>query len=361
LLDSLEEERKGGLTIDIIQTPFESKKYRYTIIDCPGHREFIKKMLTGVSQADAAVLVLSAKEGVEDQTRQHAFLAKTLGIGQLVVAINKMDLVHYQGDVFAETCRIIDGILESIGFRNVPKVPISAFNGDNVFETSQNMRWYNGTTLIDTLDNIVKPVRLPSEKPLRGCIQDVYKVDEKEIVVCRVETGTLKVGRTVCFSPSGKSGIVRTIEMLGSQLEKSMPGDSVGLVMDGVQDVERGEVLSYPENPAKKAKSFTAEVIMFSEIGIKNGETHIVRVGTAEKKCRASEILTEIDPVSLTVLARSPDTLRGGYVGEVSFSPLEPLSIEKHSDFPSLGRFVIEGKKGPIGAGIVLDVKRDRF
>jgi len=360
ILDSLEEERKGGLTIDIMQTPFKSKKYFYTIIDCPGHREFIKKMLTGASQADAAVLVVSAIEGIQDQTRQHTFLIKTLGIKQLVVAVNKMDQVKYQKSVFDETCQILDGILEHMNFENVPKVPISALNGDNVFAKSQNMKWYNGSTLIDTLDDIVKPVQLPFNKPLRGCVQDVYKLENNEMVICKIETGRLEAGKTVYFSPSRKRGTVKAIEMFGSQLEKAMPGDSVGLILNKVQDIQRGEVVSYPENPAKTAKSFVAEIILFSETEIKNGDVHTIRCGTAEKKCKVEEILTEIDPVNLTTLATSPKTLRRGNVGEVKFSPLEPLSIEKHSEFPPLGRFVIEGRKGSVGAGIVLNVEWDR-
>ncbi len=361
LLDSLEEERKGGLTIDIMQTPFKSKRYLYTIIDCPGHREFIKKMLTGASQADAAVLVVSAKEGIEAQTKQHAFLVKTLGINQLVVAINKMDLVEYQESVFAETCQILERILKPMGFANVVKVPISAFNGDNVFAKSQNMKWYNGLTLIDTLDGTVKPVQLPLNKPLRGCVQDVYKLENNEIFVCKIATGVLEAGKTVYFSPSGKKGTVKTIEMFGSQLEKAMPSDSVGLIINEVQDIQRGEVISYPETPAKKAKSFIAEIILFSDTEIKNGDVNTIRCGTAERKCKVEEILSEIDPVNLTVSATSPETLKGGSVGEVKFSPLEPLSMEKHSDFPPLGRFVIEGKKGPLGAGIVLNVEYDKL
>jgi len=360
LLDCLEEERKGGLTIDIVQTPFKSKKYSYTIIDCPGHREFIKKMLTGASQADAAVLVVSAKEGIEDQTKQHAFLVKTLGISQLVVAINKMDQVEYQESVFAKTCQTLDEILDTMGFERVPKVPISAFNGDNVFAKSQNMKWYEGLTLIDMLDQTVKPIQLPVNKPLRACVQDLYRQKTKEIVVCKIETGTLEPGKTVIFSPSEKKGSVKAIEMFGSQFEKAMPGDSVGLNIEGIGDIQRGEVISYPENQANKAKRFTAEVILFSDTGIQNGDVHTIRCGTAEKKCMVEEILTEIDPINLTTLATSPKILNGGGVGEVRFSPLEPLSIEKHSEFPQLGRFVIEGKKGPVGAGIVLNVEWDR-
>lgn len=360
LLDTLEEERKGGLTIDIMQTPFQTKKYLYTIIDCPGHREFIKKMLTGASQADAAVLVVSAKEGIEDQTRQHAFLVKTLGMRQLVVAINKMDLVEYQESVFNETCQVIDEILKFMGFEKIPKVPISAFNGDNVFTKSQNMKWYNGLTLIETLDNVVKPPQLPSDKPLRGCIQDVYKMRNKEIIACKIETGTLEVGNSIYFSPSGKKGTVKSIEVFGNPREKSVPGDSVGLIINGVQDVQRGEVISSPENRAEKARSFTAEIILFSGTEINNDDVQTIRCGTAEKKCKVEEILKEIDPVNLNILAVSPETLNGGNVGEVKFSPLEPLSIEKHSDFPPLGRFVILGRKGPVGAGIVLNVEWDK-
>jgi len=361
LLDSLEEERKGGLTIDIMQTPFKSKKYFYTIIDCPGHREFIKKMLTGASQADSAVLVVSAKEGIEDQTKQHAFLAKTLGISQLVVAINKMDQVGYQENVFTKTCQTLNDILKSIGFENVVKVPISAFNGDNVYTKSQSMKWYNGLTLIETLDSTVKPVQLPLNKPLRGCVQDLYKQENKEIIICKIETGTLEVGKTVYVSPSAKKGTVKAIEMFGSQLEKAKPGDSVGIIINGVQHVQRGEVISYPGNPADKAKSFIAKIILFSDAEIKNGDVHTIRCGTAERKCKINEILREIDPVNLTVSTASPKVLREGSVGDVKFSPLEPLSLEKHSDFPQLGRFVIEGKKGPVGAGIVLEVELDNI
>lgn len=357
LLDSLEEERKGGLTIDIIQTPFKSRKYQYTIIDCPGHREFIKKMLTGASQADAAVLVVSAKEGVEDQTKQHTFLVKTLGIRQLVVAINKMDQLGYSQTVYAETCKIIDKILTTMGYANVPKVPISALNGDNVFTTSQNMKWYNGSTLIETLDQTVKPIHLPFDKPLRACVQDIYKQETGETVVCKIETGTLETGRTVLFSPSGKKGTVKAIEMFGNRPEKALPGDSVGLIIEGVGDIERGEVISYPENPAKEAKGFTAELILFTDTEIRTGEVHSVRVGTAEKKCKIDEILNEIDPLNLTIKESHPLVLKGGQVGEAKFSPMEPLCLEKHSEFPPLGRFVIEGKKGPIGAGIVSNVE----
>jgi elongation factor 1-alpha len=353
LLDSLEEERQGGLTIDIVQTPFKSKKYFYTIIDCPGHREFIKKMFTGASQADASVLVVSAKEGIEDQTKQHAFLIKTLGIRQLVVAVNKMDESNYEETKFQEMLEKLKPILASLGYADTPIVPISALKGENVFSKSHKMPWYAGPSLIETLDDHVSPPEAPIKKPLRACVQDVYKQGTDKTIVCKIVTGTLEVGKTVSFLPSGKVGKVKAIEMFGNKPEKAMPGDSVGLIIEGIGDVERGEVMSYPENPAKIAKTFTAEIILFTDTEIKTGEVHTIRVGTAEKKCRIDQIINEIDPLNLTIIASSPNIMKGGGVGEVKFSAMEPLCLEKHSDFPPLGRFVIEGKKGPIGAGIV--------
>jgi elongation factor 1-alpha len=354
LLDSLEEERQGGLTIDITQMPFRSKKYFYSIIDCPGHKEFIKKMFTGASQADAAVLVVSAKEGIEDQTKQHAFLIKTLGIRQIVVVVNKMDESNYDEKKFQEMLKKMKPILTSLGYAEAPIVPISALEGENVFSKSHKMSWYAGPSLIETLDEHVSTPQAPINKPLRACVQDVYKQDTNETIVCKIVTGTLFPGKTVGFLPSGKTGKVKAIEMFGTTPEKALPGDSVGIIVEGiVGGVERGEVMSYPENPAKVAKTFTAEIILFTDTEIRTGEVQTIRVGTAEKKCRIDWIINEIDPLNLTIIDSSPKIMQGGGVGEVKFSALEPFCIEKHSDFPPLGRFVIEGKKGPIGAGIV--------
>jgi len=357
LLDSLEEERKGGLTIDIMHTPFKSKRYLYTIIDCPGHKEFIEKMLTGASQADAAVLVVSTKEGIQDQTRQHAFLIKTLGIKQLVVAINKMDSVAYEESQYQETCNKLNRILQSLGYRDVPFIPISAMEGDNVFTRTEKMHWYKGSTLIKTLDESVVPHTMPLNKPLRGVIQDIYPSDNgQKIFACKIETGTLEAGRTVVFNPSGKNGLLKKILVFGSEVTKAEPGDSVGLIIDGVTDIERGEVLSYPQNQPQKVKNFVAEVILFSGIQITNGDVLTIRYGTAEKKCRVKRILKEIDPVKLTINSKAPEMLGSEAVGELELQALEPISLETYSAFPELGRFVIEGKKGTVAAGIVLKI-----
>jgi len=355
LLDTLEEERRGGLTIDIMQTPFKTKKHLYTIIDCPGHREFIKKMFTGASQADAAVLVVSAKEGIQDQTKQHAFLIETLGIQQLIVAVNKMDDANYREAKFEEICDKLVPILTSLGYKNAPIVPLSALTGENVFKKSREMPWHRGSSLIDTLDKTVKSSLPPVDKPLRACVQDVYEIDGKKIVVCKILTGTLAEGKVVSFDPSGEQGLVRKIEMFGKEIGEAGPGDSVGLIINELREAKRGEVISYPQNRAKTAKSFVAEVILFSDIEIRNNEILTLRCGTAEQECRVHKVLERIDPVNLTVAAKFPEALKDGDVGKLVLSPLEPMCIEKYSEFPELGRFVVEGKKGTEAAGIVLD------
>ncbi|MCD6530415.1 GTP-binding protein [Candidatus Bathyarchaeota archaeon] len=359
LLDSLEEERRGGLTIDIMQTPFKSKKRLYTIIDCPGHREFIKKMLTGASQADAAVLVVSARDGVQDQTRQHVFLIKTLGIKQLVVAVNKMDEVDYDEAFYQRTCGQLKPVLRRLGYHNVTVVPVSALKGDNVYRKSERMKWYEGLTLIETLDEKIVPPSLPSNKPLRGVVQDVYPYEDgRQVIVCKIETGVLKPKKQVVFNPSGKTGRLEEVLAFGKVIGKAEPGESVGLIVEGVDTVERGEVLSYAEDQPVKVRSFVAEVILFSDIQIREGDEVTIRYGTAEKKCRVQRILNEIDPVNLTVKAENPEVLKNQAVGEIEFIADEPLCLERYSDIPELGRFVIEGAKGAEAAGIVLEINR---
>lgn len=357
LLDTLEEERKGGLTIDIMQTPFKTKKYLYIIIDCPGHKEFIKNMITGASQADAAILVVSAKEGIQDQTRQHAFLVKVLGINQLIVAVNKMDQVDCDEGRFKEVSEELEEALKSLGYKKAPIVPVSALNGDNIFKKSEKMRWYDGLTLTETLDKTIRPSTPPVNKPLRGCVQDIYELEKGKIVICKIESGVLESGKTVVFKPSKERGIVKKIEIFGKEVRRAEPGDSVGLIIDGIKEIKRGEVVSYLKEPAKLIKSFIAETILFSNIEIRNNDVLTIRYGTAEKKCKVERILEKIDPINLSLQEKSPNVLKDGDVGKVTFSSLEPISLEKYSEIPQLGRFVIEGKRGAAAAGIVLEVK----
>lgn len=358
LLDSLEEERKGGLTIDIMHTPFKTKKHLYTIIDCPGHKEFIKNMITGASQADAAVLVISAKEGIEDQTKQHAYLVKTLGIKQLVVAVNKMDEINYDQTIFKEILERLNRFLDSLDYKNVPTIPLSALRGDNVFKKSRKMAWYDGTTFIDALDQNITPPALPTDKPLRGFVQDVYDTDKGKIIICKIETGSIETGKDLFFSPSTQKGLIKKIELFGKEVDRAEPGDSVELSVGGVDQIRRGEVISYPQNKAEIIQSFTAQIIVLTDIQIENNDVLKIRYGTAERKCKVQEILEKMDPINLTIQQKLHGGLKDGDIARVKFSTLDPTCLEKYSEIPQLGRFVVEGKKGTAAAGIVLKVNK---
>jgi len=356
ILDSLEEERTGGLTIDIMQTPFRSSRYFYTIIDCPGHEEFIRKMLTGASQADAAILVVSAKEGIEPQTKEHLFLIKTLGINQLIVAVNKMDMIGFNKGLFKEFSENLGEVLSSLGYSNTPIVPVSAFYGDNVTTKSSKMPWYEGKALLETLDNTVKPPQPLLEKPLRCIFQDVYESETGKIVVCKVETGTLKTGQSVIVMPIMEKGVVEKLEFFGKEIEEAFPGDSVGIVLRGIANVRRGYILLEKEEKERirRTDEFVAQLIIFSDFSLKIADTATIRVGTAEVKCRVEKILEKIDPVDLTVKEEKPESLQNGEVGRIVFRALEPLYVEEYHVTPQLGRFVVIGKRGAAAAGIVL-------
>jgi len=356
LLDSFKEEREGGLTMDIMQTPFKTKKHLYTIIDCPGHREFIKNMITGASQADATILVVSAREGIEDQTREHTFLTKMLGINQLVIAMNKMDEVGYDQTRFAEFSKELRHVMMVLGYNDAPIIPVSALSGENVLKKSRKMHWYNGLTLVETLDKKFSPVTLPTGKPMRGWVQDVYDLDTGRIVVCKIVSGILETGKEIVFQPTRQKGLVKKIEMFGKDVRKAEPGDSVGVVVDGIKDIERGEVISYSEDPVQPVREFVAEIIVLADLEIRNRDVLTIRLGTAEKKCEVQTILEKMDAVSFASQEKFPALLRGGDVGKIRFAALEPVCLEKYSEIPQLGRFVVEGKKGTAGAGLVLEV-----
>lgn len=356
LLDSFREEREGGLTMDIMQTPFKTEKHLYTIIDCPGHREFIKNMITGASQADAAVLVVSAKEGIEDQTREHTFLTKILGIDQLVIVMNKMDEVGYDQRRFEEFSKELRRVVTSLGYKVVPIIPVSALSGENVVKKSESMRWYNGLTLVEALDEKISPSTLPTDKPMRGWVQDVYDFDIGKILVCKIVSGILETGKEIVFQPAGQKGLVKKIEMFGKDVRRAEPGDSVGLIVDGIKEIGRGEVMSYIEDPVQPVREFVAEVIVLADLEIRNGDVLRIRSGTAEKRCEVQTILEKMDAVSFALQRKFPAFLSGGDVGKIRFAAFEPVCLERYSDIPELGRFVIEGKKGTVGAGLVLEV-----
>ncbi len=362
-LDVRKDEREKGVTIDVSHKEFQTNKYHFTIIDAPGHRDFVKNMITGASQADAAVLVVSAKEGVQPQTKEHAFLAKVLGINQMIVAINKMDTVNYDRIRFEEVKEQVTNLLKTIGYdvSKVPIVPISAYHGDNVAKKSDKMDWYHGKTLVEYFDDLEVPPK-PIDKPLRLPIQDVYTITGHGTVpVGRVESGTLKAGDKVIVMPSKAVGEVKRIEMHHQELPEAKPGDNIGFNIKGVdkKDIKRGYVVGHPDNPPTVAKTFTAQIVVLQHpTAISVGYTPVFHVHTAQIPCRIIEIVEKKDPRSGETLEKNPDFIKTGDAAVVKIQPLKPLVIEKYTDFPALGRFAIRDMGTTVAAGIVLDVEK---
>ncbi len=371
LLDRLKEERERGVTIALTYLKFETRKYFFTIIDAPGHRDFIKNMITGTSQADAAILVVSARKGEfeagmspEGQTREHAILAKTMGINQLIVAVNKMDATEppWSQKRYEQIKTILGKFLKSLGYNisKIPFVPVSAWTGDNLIERSLNMPWYDGPTLVEALDMLEVPPK-PIDKPLRIPIQDVYTISGVGTVpVGRVETGVLKVGDRLVFMPPGKVGEVRSIETHHVRIEKAEPGDNIGFNVRGIskRDIKRGDVAGHLDNPPTVAEEFTARVfVIWHPTAITVGYTPVIHVHTASVASRIVEIQAKLDPRTGKPVEKEPKFIKMGEAAIVRFKPIKRLVIEKYSDFPPLGRFAMRDMGKTIGIGVVIDVK----
>ena len=362
VMDQLKEERERGITIDIMHRDFQTPKYYFTIIDAPGHRDFVKNMITGASQADAAVLVVSAMDGVQAQTREHAILANVLGIAQMIVGVNKMDAANYDQKKFEEAKGNVQTLLKSLGYRNLDSinfVPYSALAGDNVAAKSDKMPWYNGPTLLGALDLLTVPAK-PTDKPLRLPIQDVYSISGFGTVpVGRVETGAMKPGDQVVIMPSGAKAEVKSIEMHHQQLQKAEPGDNVGFNIKGVdrKDVKRGDVVGPSSNPPMVVSEFKAQIIILHHQNvIAKGYTPVFHIHTAQIACTITDILEKKDPKTGQVLEQNPETIKTGDIAIVKIKPTKPICAEKYSDFPQLGRFAIRDMGETVGAGVILDV-----
>ncbi|QIW23102.1 translation elongation factor EF-1 subunit alpha [Sulfolobus sp. S-194] len=371
LLDRLKEERERGVTINLTFMRFETKKYFFTIIDAPGHRDFVKNMITGASQADAAILVVSAKKGeyeagmsVEGQTREHIILAKTMGINQVIVAVNKMDLTDppYDEKRFKEIVDQVGKFMKSFGFdmNKVKFVPVVAPSGDNITHKSENMKWYNGPTLEEYLDQLELPPK-PVDKPLRIPIQEVYSISGVGVVpVGRVETGVLKVGDKVVFMPVGKVGEVRSIETHHTKIEKAEPGDNIGFNVRGVEkkDIKRGDVAGSLNVPPTVADEFTAQIIViWHPTAVSVGYTPVVHIHTASVACRITELTSKIDPKTGKEVEKNPQFLKSGDSAIVKMKPIKELVVEKFREFPALGRFAMRDMGKTVGVGVVIDVK----
>lgn len=375
VLDKLKAERERGITIDIALWKFETQKYIFTIIDAPGHRDFIKNMITGTSQADAAILIVPAAKGEfeaaiskEGQAREHSLLAFTLGVNQMIVGVNKMDdkTVEYSEKRYNEIKNEMSEVLKKIGYKpkKIPFIPISGWVGDNMVDKSSNMSWYKGETLLEGLDAL-KPPKRPTEKPLRVPLQDVYKIGGIGTVpVGRVETGVMKPGMTVVFAPTTdlKPTEVKSIEMHHQALEQALPGDNIGFNVKGiaVNQLKRGFVCGELKNdPPHETKTFDAQIIIMNHPGeIKAGYTPVLDCHTAHIACKFEKLLQKLDKRTGQVAGENPESVKKGDAAIVKLSPSKPLVVETFEQYAPLGRFAVRDMKQTVAVGVVKAVEK---
>ncbi|WP_267641923.1 translation elongation factor EF-1 subunit alpha [Haloarchaeobius amylolyticus] len=361
VMDNLAEERERGVTIDIAHQEFDTDEYYFTIVDCPGHRDFVKNMITGASQADNAVLVVAADDGVAPQTREHVFLARTLGIGELIIGVNKMDVVDYGEEKYKEVKAEVQNLLKQVQFRSEDAtfIPISAFEGDNIAERSDNTSWYDGDILLEALNNLPEP-QPPTDAPLRLPIQDVYTISGIGTVpVGRVETGMLNTGDNVSFQPSDVGGEVKTIEMHHEEVPQAGPGDNVGFNVRGIgkDDIRRGDVCGPADDPPSVAETFQAQIVVMQHPSvITAGYTPVFHAHTAQVACTIESIDKKMDPSSGEVAEENPDFIQSGDSAVVTVRPQKPLSIEPSGEIPELGSFAVRDMGQTIAAGKVMSV-----
>jgi elongation factor 1-alpha len=371
VLDKLKAERERGITIDIALWKFESKNFSFTIIDAPGHRDFIKNMITGTSQADVAILIIDSSPGgfeagysKDGQTREHALLANTLGVKQMIVCVNKMDSkgdgsTPYSETRYKEIKAELSGFLKQVGYK--PKkmnfIPISGWVGDNMIDKSSNMPWYKGPYLLEALDMIKPPTR-PVEKPLRLPLQDVYKIGGIGTVpVGRVETGVLKPGMNVVFAPSGVTTEVKSVEMHHTAVPLANPGDNVGFNVKNVsvKDIRRGNVAGDSKrDPPAGTATFQAQVIVMNHPGtICAGYSPVLDCHTAHIACKFAELVQKIDRRTGVVMEENPKGVKKGESAIVNMVPTKPMCVEAFTEFPPLGRFAVRDMKQTVAVGVI--------
>jgi len=365
VMDRVKEERERGLTIDIAHKRFDTDKYYFTIIDAPGHRDFVKNMITGTSQADGAVLVVGAAEGVQTQTREHVWLARTLGVNQLIVVINKMDATkpEYNEARFNEVKNDVSALLKPIGYKpdTTLIIPISSYKGENITKPSPKMPWYKGSALVSALDTLQVPAK-PTEKALRIPVQDVYSITGVGTVpVGRIETGILRPNDKIIFEPADKVGEVKSIEMHHENMAQAEPGDNVGFNVRGVdkKDIRRGDVAGPVDNPPTVAKTFVAQIIVLNHPSVITlGYTPVFHCHTAQVACTFEELIAKLDPKTGVAMPEKPEFLKTGDSARVRVRPTKPMVIEKQADFPPLARFAIRDMGQTVAAGVCIEVEK---
>jgi bifunctional enzyme CysN/CysC len=354
LMDHLQEERDQGITIDTAQTFFKTDKRHYVIIDAPGHRAFLKNMITGASQAEAALLVVDAEEGVREQTRRHSYLLSLLGLRQLLVVINKMDRVGFSQHRFDEVCDELQAFLGGIHTESVFLVPVSAKLGDNVAERSSNMAWYEGPTIIEALDQF-EPLQ-PESKPFRFSVQGIYASGDKQIVGGRVDSGTASAGQSVVSLPANLELEVATLEKFLEEPRMLEMGESGGFTFLGAETVSRGQVLAAPTSPPGVFTEFPATVFWMSRKPLQGNEKLMLRCTTQEVPCTVGRISKRLNSSTLEVIEENASILENTEVAELVLITEKPVVFEEHAFIPELGRFVLERGHDVVAGGIITEL-----
>jgi elongation factor 1-alpha len=370
VMDRLKEERERGLTIDLAYRKLETKKFNVTVIDAPGHRDFVKNMITGTSQADAAILVVACQHGVMAQTKEHIWLCRTMGVQQMAVMINQMDSVNYDEAKFNKVKEDISMLLKTAGYKpdTMSFIAASAFKGDNITKKSPNMPWYKGPTLLEQFDIFTEPKK-PTDLPFRMPLQDVYNITGIGTVpVGKIETGVVKPGDKIIILPAktgkGVIGEVKSVEMHHEQLKEGIAGDNVGINVRGIgkQDVTRGDVMALASNPPTIVEEFTAQIAVINHpTVIAKGYTPVLHVLTSQVPAQFIELLRKLDPKTGQVSQENPDFLKNGDVAIVKIKPMKPLVIEKQSVNPHMARFAVRDAGATVAAGICIDLVAKKF
>ena len=352
LLDHLEEERQQGITIDTTQVFFKTPKRHYVIIDAPGHIEFVKNMITGASQAEAAVLIIDVNEGVREQTKRHAYILSLLGLDQVIVVLNKMDLVDYSQERFNQVVADTESFLDSINIRPICYIPISAIQGENIARRSEKIKWYDGLSFLESMDTL-KNKQPPEDKPLIFPCQDVYKVNDKRIAVGRVEAGVIKKSQEVVVLPGHQRTVIKSIEKYPAQVDEARAGESIGITTRDALFINRGDVVVEPGKEPLLTDEFQANLIWLSKKEFDKSERVMIRCATQETTCRVVAIKKRIDSSSLGIIEEDAQVLKNLEVGVVTIKTKHPIVIKSFNDVQELGRFVLVRDENICAGGII--------
>jgi len=356
LTDQLKEEREQNITIDTTQIFFKSRKRDYVIIDAPGHVEFLKNMITGATQAEAAVLIVDTDEGVMEQTGRHAYIISMLGIDKLVIVFNKMDKVNFQEEKFNAVKDKLQKFMQELGVEPYEMIPISAREGDNVFKPSSRMKWYNGPTMLKALDSI-KLGKREEKRPLRYPVQDIYQAEGKNIIVGRVESGVAKPGQELVLLPSGDKARIDSIAVFGEAKSKAEVGESIGLILKTSVPVKRGDVFIEDANMPKLTDHFKGNMFWMADEPLQVGKPVIFRCATQEVECVAEKIEKRINSSTLQILEENAKGLKLNEAGVVVLKTAKPVVLENFAFVRELGRFAIERDSVLQGAGIITSLE----